>query len=144
MAEFSVLENTKSCELCEVLAKQKSFKKGSRVRVSGAFDCENCQVFKSQPIKENEVILTLFNLLPAKFNMNGMREISAEDIHFLFKLNYIHQNLWQDYYNRIMFLNQAINIARNNKDKSKTSKREVVDKWKEERLASIGGKKASR
>ena len=141
MAEFSVLENTKSCELCETLAKQKSFKKGSRVRVSGAFDCENCQVYKSRPIRENEVILTLFNLLPVKSNFSGMREITAEDIQFIFKLNYIHEDLWQDYYNRIMFLNQEINIAYNKKSKSKKTEQEVVGKWKKERLASMSGKK---
>jgi len=144
VAEFSVLENTKSCKLCETLAKQKSFSKGSRVRISGAFDCKNCIVYKSQPIRENEAILTLFNLLPVKFNFNGIREITAEDIQFIFKINYIHEDLWQDYYNRIMFLNQEINVANNKKSKSRKTEQEAVDKWKKDRLTSIKGKKALR
>ena len=144
MAEFSVVENTKNCELCETLARQKSFKKGSRVRVSGAFDCENCPVFKSQPIRENEIILTLFNLLPARFDFNGLREITTEDLHFIFKINYIHEDLYQDYYNRIVFLNQQINIARSKKDKSKESKKEAVDKWKKNKLTSMSGGKELR
>ena len=84
MAGFSVLENTKSCALCEELATQKSFKKGSRVRISGAFDCENCPLYKAQPIRENEPILFLYNALPARFNFNGDREITTEDVQFIF------------------------------------------------------------
>lgn len=144
MAGFSVLENTKSCELCEKLSKQKSFKKGSRVRVSGAFDCENCIVYKSQPIRENEIILTLFNSLPARFNFNGMREITTEDIQFIFKINYIHEDLWQDYYNRIIFLNNEMNIARNKKDKSRKTEQQDLSNWKKEKLASMGRVKVLR
>jgi len=137
VAEFSSSDSPRSCKLCEQLSKQKSFKKGSRVRIAGVFDCENCPVWKAKPIKENEIIVFLYNQIPFRFNsISGQVEFSAEDVKFLFEVYGIHKDLWEDYYNRLMYLNREVNIAHKKQTEAINKKRKEDEEWKRLKKAS--------
>lgn len=118
-----------TCEQCEKLGSQDSFAKGSKVKIKGVYDCENCEIFKSQPIWENENILELYNALPSNFDgATGERLFSASDLKFLFELYEVPEELWYDYYQRILFLhNELLKLSRDKREKDTKKKQEAKD-----------------
>lgn len=126
MAGWLARGSKKNCEKCKELTKIDSFPAGVNVRI--VLDCENCEVLKSQPIPENEIIFDLYSALPANYDgLSGLKIISASDIKFLFELYNIPHELWEDYYNRLIFyhsqlLNFRIKIEEEKLEKEKNKK----------------------
>jgi len=124
----------KSCEQCEKLANPDNFPKGVRVRIEGVYDCENCEVFKSQPMPENENVVELYNALPKVYDgMSGMQIITASDIKFVFEVYDVHKDLYFDYYQKIVYLHSGIIEARSKVQEKERKREEAERKWKESR-----------
>jgi hypothetical protein len=113
-----------------------SFEKGAKVHVAEAFDCANCEVTLSQPIPDNENIIDLYDSLPQKYDaFSGVKDMSAEGIKFVFQVYGIHPDLWEDYYNRLMFFHRAFLEAKDKREKRKQKKQEMVEKAKKGRTS---------
>jgi len=109
-----------------------SFQKGAKVHVAEAFDCANCEVTLSQPIQDNENILELYQSLPQKYDaFSGIKEMSADGIQFVFQVYGIHVDLWEDYYNRLMFLHSALLDAKDRREKKKKKMEDAQERAKE-------------
>lgn len=120
----------KDCETCEKLSDRKSFQAGSRVRFRP--DCKNCEVFKAQPIEENENILELYDALPRVYDpMSGLPVVTASDVEVIFKLYEVPEELRFDYFKKLLFyhgeLVSAIRVAQDRE----TKKKEQQEKAKE-------------
>lgn len=134
MAQWLSKEKKRSCETCEMFRSPTSFPKGAKVHIAEAFDCVNCEVTLSQPSQDNENILDLYDSLPQKFDsMSGVKDMSADGIRFVFTLYDIHSDLWEDYYNRLMFFHREFLNARERRDKKKKRMQEHLDKAKQGR-----------
>jgi len=104
-------KSTKSCEDCDKLAKQSGghFAKGVRVRIAEVYDCAKCENYLSRPSQDNENIITLYEALPKNIDgFSGVRTISASDILFLFKIYDVPEELYFDYYHRLMFFHDSL------------------------------------
>lgn len=138
MARFLAKDKKRSCETCAMFRSPTSFIKGAKVYVAEAFDCANCEVTKGQPITENENIIELYDSLPQKYDsFSGSKDMSAEGIKFVFQIYDIHPDLWEDYYNRIMFFHRAFLDARDKKEKKKQKMQEIMEKSKAKRGGDI-------
>jgi len=121
----------KKYEDCKKLASQSSFEKGSRVRVKSIEDCEKI-LEESQPTDENYPIVILYNEMPRKFNpVSGIREISVEDIRFVFKLYNVPEELYYDYYHRLLYFHDQVVKYGVELEKKKAKKRKEDNEWRE-------------
>ena len=97
-----------------------SFQKGAKVHIAEAFDCANCEVTLGQPISDNENIIDLYDSLPQKFDsFSGLKDMSAEGVKFVFETYDVHPDLWEDYYNRLMFFHRSVLNIKAKREKRK-------------------------
>ena len=127
----------RDCDRCEQLANPENYPKGVRVRIAEAFDCDNCEVTKYQPIVENENILELYNALPQNYDgYSGLRILDANAIKFLFELFEVPKELQDSYYMRLVYLHGEV-VEASSKAREKEKKRQDdVRKWKNRGLKS--------
>ena len=131
MAKWVSKKNKRNCETCLKFRSPNSFAKGSRVFIAEAFDCANCEVTLSQPIQENENIIELYYALPERYNaFSGIKEVTASDIKFLFQIYNIHKDLWEDYYNRLMFYHNILLDIKSKQDSKEQKIEEAKQKKK--------------
>lgn len=71
-------------------------------------DCENCYINTCRVIEDNEIILDLYELLPSVYDINGIRTITAADVRSVFEIFDVSKGFWDDFYQRIMYLNKII------------------------------------
>jgi len=127
-------KSKKNCDDCKRLRDPDSFAKGSTVKIFEAFDCDNCEVKKGQPIPENENILDLYNSLPHNYDgYTGLRILDVNAIQFLFKVFDVDENIQDDYYMRLVYLHGEIVTANEEVRKQEREKAEMDRKWKESR-----------
>jgi len=116
----------KSCEKCH---KIRSGLPKSKRDLFFPLDCENCYVNLSQPIADNEIIVDLYNLLPLNFSdWSGLRFITTSDIRFVFEIFDIPKKFWDDYYQRLTFLNNKLIEIQIDEEKKKTKKNNLKQK----------------
>ena len=124
-------KHTKSCEQCDKLGNPDNFPKGVRARIKGVYDCEDCEVMKSQPIPENENAVALFEALPKVYDgMSGLQNITASDIKFVFEVWDVPEELYFDYYQKIVFLHLETIRAKLKAQEKKTKNEEATREWK--------------
>ena len=133
MAGWLAKGTNKDCKTCQLLGKQSSFAKGTRVRIFEAFDCAKCEVTLNQPIQENENIIELYYALPQNYDgFSGFKIITASDIKFLFHLYEVQEGLWDDYYHRLMYFHRCFLEERQKTDEKKSDKKKIPEKVKKE------------
>lgn len=139
MAAWAAKGVKKDCETCKKLSDPKQFKKGAKVR--HVMDCENCEVFLSQPIPENENVVELYNALPLNYDgMSGQRIITTGDIKFIFDLYRVPKDLRYEYYHKIMYLAEQIFLANIEKQKKEDAKTKKTEGWKDDKQPAVKGK----
>lgn len=137
MAVWGAKKNRRDCKKCKQLQKAGSFEKGSKVKIAGLGDCENCEVMKNSPSERNENIVALYNALPREGG------VTVTDFHALFEIYEIPQELRFDYYQRLLFLHNTIMGAREKEFKKSAQEKKGVDQWKKKRF-SAGGRRSLR
>lgn len=138
MAEWGAKRVKKTCEQCEKLANSVNFPKGVRARIAGVYECDTCEVTKHQPLPENENIVTLYNALPQNFDgYSGIRLISATDIKFVLELFEVYEDLWSDYYQKLLYFHSQY-TERAIKEREAHRKAEA---WKKKGLKGLKGKR---
>jgi len=127
-------KSKKNCDDCKRLRDPESFAKGSAVKIFEAFDCEECEVKKGQPIPENENILELYNSIPHNYDgYTGLRILDVNAIKFLFEVFDVGKNIQDDYYRKLVYLHGEIVNANEKVRVQEEKKREADRKWKEEK-----------
>ncbi len=134
MAVWGAKRNRKDCKKCKQLQKARSFEKGSKVKIAGLGDCENCEVMKNSPIERNENIIALYNSLPREGG------VSVTDFHSLFDIYEIPQELRFDYYQRLLFLHNTIMDSREKEHKKAAQEKKGIDQWKNKRFSTGRGR----
>jgi len=147
VAEWAAKSSTsrKNCKLCARLANPANYPKGTKVHIAGVYDCDNCPVMKAQPISENENIIELYNALPIRYDpIIRIRIVTIADIKFLFTLYQIPENLWFDYYTRLMYFFRIM-TSNESKMREKTAKEQQENTdWKKNKLYRLQSKKLSK
>jgi len=135
----------KNCKLCAKLANPANYPKGAKVHIAGVYDCDNCPVMKAQPIFENENIIELYNALPIRYDpVTRTRVVTTADIKFIFTLYQISEDLYFDYYTRLMYFFQVM-AESENKIAEKTAKEQQENiAWKKDKLYRLQSKKLSK
>lgn len=133
MAVWGAKRNRKDCKKCRQLQKAGSFEKGSKVKIAGLGDCENCEVLKNGPSERNENIVSLYNALPREGG------VSVTDFHALFEIYEIPQELRFDYYQRLLFLHNTIVNAKEKEGKKAAQEKKGIDQWKKKRFSAGKG-----
>lgn len=127
-------KSKKNCDDCKRLRNPDNFAKGSAVKIFEAFDCDNCEVKKAQPIPENENILDLYNSLPHNYDgYTGLRILDVNAIQFLFKVFDVGEDIQDDYYKKLIYLHGEIVTVNEKVREQENKKKEAERKWKEER-----------
>ncbi len=108
----------RSCKRCEKLS-SKEYAKGIKVVIKDIYDCENCVVYQTRPSADNVVIVDLYSDLPLSFDYYGNQRVLVSDVLELMTLREIEKDLYEDYYNRIIFLHNTIVELLNEKRKKK-------------------------
>ena len=86
-----------------------AFEAGVYIEIKNVENCDDCEVTRAQPAFDNEVIFDLYFLLPDNFDgFTGFKIITLSDIIELFKMFDVHQDLWDDYYMRLMYFHEAL------------------------------------
>lgn len=145
MAEWAAKSSKtgKSCDLCAKLANPANYPKGAKVRIAGVYDCENCPVMKARPIERNENIIELYNALPIKYDpVIRTRIVTIADIKFLFTLYEVPEDLWFDYYTRLMYFFRIMTDRENKMMEKAEKERKENDDWKKNRLYRLQSKKS--
>ena len=123
-----------SCKKCEKLG-SKDYAKGIKVVIKDIYDCENCVVYQTRPSADNVVIVDLYADLPLSFDYYGNQRIFIGDVIALMALREIEKDLYEDYYNRVVFLHNTIvgllNEKREKKFKTAEAKK-AADKRQEQ------------
>jgi len=127
-------KSKKNCEDCKRLRDPDSFAKGVAARIFEAFDCDNCEVKKAQPLEANENILELYNSIPHNYDgYTGLRILDVNAIKFLFEVFDVGKNIQDDYYRKLVYLHGEIVAANEKVREQEEKKREADRKWKEEK-----------
>lgn len=138
MAEQSGRLGGKKCEDCEKLSKLENFARGVKARIAGVYDCDNCEVTKSQPIWENENIIELYATLPNRFEgMTGAKYVTASDIKFVLELFDVPEELWLNYYLRLKFFCDEMVRVHTTKANKEMQLKAGAEKWKRETLDKL-------
>lgn len=98
----------RNCDVCKKLGDQKSFQKGLRVKIYEAYDCENCPIWTDRPSRENEIILSLYRCLPDSYDNIGVKTFTTSDVISMFKLKDVAEELWEEYYERILYFHRRL------------------------------------
>lgn len=130
MAVWGAKGSRKTCKQCRQLQDPKAFEDGAQVRIAGIGDCKNCEVMKNSPIERNENIVALYNALPREGG------VTVRDMHSLFEIYEVPQELWFDYYQRLLFLHNTMLEAREKEYKRKVSEEAATKKWKAQRFSA--------
>jgi len=126
VAEYAAKENKRTCKDCERLADPKSYEAGARVRIAEVYDCENCEVTKTQPSLANYPVIELYNSLPRVFDgMSGALQFSTVDIKFVFSIFDVPQELWDEYYFKMMHFHECLLDAEAEKRKKQKASDEA-------------------
>ena len=131
MAVWGAKKSRKDCKRCRQLQSPEAFEDGAQVRIAGVGDCKNCEVMKNQPIRENQNIVDLYNALPQEGG------VAVKDVHALFEIYELPQELWFDYYQRLLFLHNTMVDAKDKEYKKGMGEKKMVDQWKAKRF-SVG------
>ena len=97
----------RSCKKCSQLASN-DFAKGIKVKIRDAYDCGNCSLYLSRPSADNVVIVDLYSDMPMSFDYHGNRVFKVADVVGLMELREVEKDLFEDYYNRVVFLHNEI------------------------------------
>jgi len=130
VAVWGAKGSRKTCKQCRQLQDPKAFEDGAQVKIAGVGDCKNCEVMKNSPITRNENIIALYNALPREGG------VTVKDMHALFEIYEVPQELWFDYYQRLLFLHNTMLEAREKEYKRKASEETATKKWKEQRFSA--------
>ena len=95
-----------------MLRNPQSFPKGTKLRLHDLENCGTCEVTLSQPLPQNETILVIYENIPSYDSWSGNKNVSVRDILSLFNLFNINKELWEDYYQRILFFHTEFINAR--------------------------------
>jgi len=135
----------KNCKLCAKLANPANYPKGAKVRIAGVYDCDNCPVMKAQPIFENENIVELYNALPIRYDpVTRTRVITTADIKFIFTLYQVSEDLYFDYYTRLMYFFQVMTVSANKMAEKTAEEQKENIAWKKDKLYRLQSKKLSK
>jgi hypothetical protein len=90
-----------------------SYVAGAQVSIDGLGDCENCEVAKSQPSEDNEIVFEVYDRLPKSYDgWSGNQLITVADITGVLKLMLVPEDQWDGIYNRLIFFQREIIEAR--------------------------------
>lgn len=138
MAGWEAKSVKKNCEDCEKLDNPDSFAKGVRAKIAGVFDCENCVVTEHLPIQENENIVILYNSLPQNYEGHtGIRIISTADIRFVLEIFSVPEELWDDYYQKILYFH----LQYTNTFMAEQKVKREADAWKKKGTRKFGSRR---
>jgi len=137
VAAWGAKKNKKDCKICKQLQNPEAFEDGAQVRIAGIGDCKNCEVMKNQPIRENQNIVDLYNAMPREGG------VTVKDMHSLFEIYDIPQELWFDYYQRLLFLHNTMSDARSKEYKKVMDEKDAAAKWKTKKF-SVGNRRLRR
>lgn len=130
----------RDCKTCEKLADRDNYPKGARVKIVEAYDCDNCEVVKYQPIAENQNVVELYEALPQNYDgYSGLRQVSANDVRFILELFEVDKDLWYDYYQKIIYFHGELVKANLKVHEKKQKESEATRKWKNQRLKAHCG-----
>jgi hypothetical protein len=121
-------EKRKDCDKCVMLKTPSSFAKGSRVRLKELGDCKTCEVTLAEPLPCNQIILEIYGLIPNWDGISGNKDFSVQDIISLFKMFGISKNLWDEYYQKLVFFHQEYVSARNEYEEADRKRQEGKQK----------------
>lgn len=147
MAEWAAKSSKtrKNCKLCAKLANPANYPKGAKVHIAGVYDCDNCPVMKAQPILENENIIELYNALPIKYDpVTRARIITITDIKFIFTLYQISEDLYFDYYTRLMYFFKVMSSSENKMVEKAAKEQQENTAWRKNKLYRLQSKKLSK
>jgi len=140
VAEWASKSSTtrKNCKLCAKLANPANYPKGSKVRIAGVYDCENCPVMKAQPIPENENIIELYNALPLRYDpVTRIRIVTVEDIKFLFDIYQVPEDLQFDYFTRLTYFFRVMTDSALRMNEKLAKEQQDNVRWKKDTLARL-------
>lgn len=147
MAEWAAKSSTsrKNCKLCARLANPANYPKGAKVHIAGVYDCDSCPVMKAQPIPENENIIELYNALPIRYDpVIRVRIVTIADIKFLFILYQIPEDLWFDYYTRLMYFFRIMTSNESKMTEKAMKEQQKNAAWKKNKLYQLQSGKTSK
>ena len=147
MAEWAAKSSKtrKNCKLCAKLANPANYPKGAKVRIAGVYDCDNCPVMKAQPIFENENIIELYNALPIRYDpVTRTRVITTADIKFIFTLYQVSEDLYFDYYTRLMYFFRVMSESQSKMTEKAAKEQKENIAWKKDKLYRLQSKKLSK
>lgn len=130
MAVWGAKKNKKDCKKCKQLQDPTAFEDGAQVRIAGVGDCKNCEVMKNSPIERNENIVALYNALPREGG------VTVKDIHSLFEIYEMPQELRFDYYQRLLFLHNTMLEEREKIHKKTVDEKRATEQWKANKLSA--------
>jgi len=100
-------------------------------RVEGVGDCGSCIVTRSQPNQDNEIIIELYDLLPKNYDgWTGAKVVSFADVVGLFKMFEVREELWDDYYLRLMYFHDQLFEHRQKWAEEKRREEEATKVWR--------------
>jgi hypothetical protein len=82
---------------------------GAQVRIAELGDCEECEVIRSQPNTDNEIIIEAYELLPRNYDgFTGAKLIHLSEVKEIFKMLGVSERRFDDVYLRLMHFHSEL------------------------------------
>jgi hypothetical protein len=114
----------KNCETCQKLRDPANFMAGAQVRIADLGDCEECEVTRSQPSNDNEIIIEAYEILPRNYDgFTGAKLIHLSEVKEIFKMLGVSERRFDDVYLRLMYFHGELtrSLSQRHERKPKTS-----------------------